>query len=352
MEKLRQTLNRIEPVKPEALKAAQGHLDRLTKPRGSLGRLEDLARLVIAIKGNRPKTFQNKAIFTLAADHGVTQEGVSAFPKDVTAQMVSNFLNGGAAINVLARHAGARVVVADIGVAVDLKPHPGLINKKISYGTKNMAREAAMTRQEAVRAIETGIDLLDAELKKGLDLAGTGEMGIGNTTAASAITAVFTNKPASRVTGKGTGLDDIGLRRKIKTIEKSIAVNRPDPHDPLDVLTKIGGFEIAGLTGVILAAAACKIPVIIDGFISGAAALCAGRLSPEASGYMIASHCSAEQGHRAILDHMKHKPLLDMGLRLGEGTGAALAMLVVDAAVKIYNEMATFASAGVSEKTS
>jgi nicotinate-nucleotide--dimethylbenzimidazole phosphoribosyltransferase len=351
MEKLKRTLNHIQPVKQKFLNAAQEHLDHLTKPQGSLGRLEDLARLVMAMKEDRPKSFSKKAIFTLAADHGVTQEGVSAFPQEVTAQMVANFLNGGAAINVLARHAGARMVVADLGVAGRLGSHPDLIAKKVGPGTKNMAKGPAMTRQQAIRAVETGIDLLDVEYQKGLDLAGTGEMGIGNTTAASAITSVLTHQPAARVTGRGTGLKDKDLIRKINIIKKSIAINHPDPDDPLDVLAKVGGFEIAGLTGVILAAAARKIPVIVDGFISGAAALCAYHLAPVARDYMIASHCSAERGHRAILKHMKQQPVLDLGLRLGEGTGAALAMLVVEAAVKIYLEMATFASAGVSEKT-
>jgi len=350
MEKLKSTLYNIQGVKKNLLVTAQKHLDTLTKPQGSLGRIEDLACRIIAIRDANTAGLSRKTIFTFAADHGVTEEGISAFPKEVTAQMVANFLDGGAAINVLAKHAGARVVVADLGVAVNLDPRPGLIIEKINYGTKNMARGPAMTRKECIRAIETGINLLSAEYEKGLDIAGTGEMGIGNTTSASAITAAFLKKPASSVTGRGTGINDESLRRKIRTVRQSIAVNRPSADDPLDVLTKVGGFEIAGLTGVILGAAAKKIPVVIDGFISGAAALCAYQLAPAAGDYMIASHCSAEQGHRLILDHMKQKPLLDLGLRLGEGTGAALSMLIVDAALKIYNDMATFSGAGVSEK--
>jgi nicotinate-nucleotide--dimethylbenzimidazole phosphoribosyltransferase len=350
MEKLKTTLYSIRGVKKELLLTAQKHLDTLTKPQGSLGRMEDLACRIIAIRDTHTAGLSRKTIFTFAADHGVTEEGISAFPREVTAQMVANFLNGGAAINVLARHAGARVVVADLGVVVDLEPQQGLIIEKINYGTKNMVRGPAMTRKECMRAIETGINLLNAEHRKGLDIAGTGEMGIGNTTSASAITAALLKKPASYVTGRGTGIDDENLKRKIDTVRKSIAVNRPDPCDPLDVLAKVGGFEIAGLVGVILAAAAKKIPVVIDGFISGAAALCAYQLTPAAGDYMIASHCSAERGHRLILNHMKQTPLLDLGLRLGEGTGAALSMFIVDAALKIYNEMATFTGAGVSEK--
>lgn len=276
---------------------------------------------------------------------------MSAYPKEVTAQMVYNFLNEGAGINVLAKHVGARVVVADIGVAEDLKPHPKLIIKKINYGTKNMTKGPAMTKAEAIKSIETGIEILEEESKKGIDIAGTGEMGIGNTTASSAITAVFTKKSVEDVTGKGTGIDNKGLENKIGIIKAALKINNPDPNDPIDVLSKVGGFEIGGLVGIILAAASKRIPVVIDGFISGAAALIAFYLEPKVKEYMIASHISQELGHRIILEHIGLKPLLDLNLRLGEGTGAALGMNIIEAAVKILTQMATFKSAKVSERT-
>ena len=288
-------------------------------------------------------------IFTLASDHGVTIEGVSAYPKEVTAQMVYNFLKGGAGINVLAKHVGARVIVVDMGVSQDLKPNSKLINRKINYGTKNMASEQAMTKIEAIRAIETGIDLVFNELRNGIDIIGTGEMGIGNTTSASAITACITKKTLEEITGRGTGLDDPGLKKKIKIIKKALSINKPDSADPINVLSKVGGFEIAGLTGIILAAASKKIPVVIDGFISSAAALIAYQIEPKAKEYMIAAHKSAEGGHKYILEYIGLKPLLDLSLRLGEGTGAALGIGLADAAIKILTQMATFDSAKVSE---
>jgi nicotinate-nucleotide--dimethylbenzimidazole phosphoribosyltransferase len=251
---------------------------------------------------------------------------------------------------VLARHAGARVVVVDMGVACDLKEHPDLVVKKVNYGTKNMAKGPAMSAEEAIRSVESGIEIFEKEFSKGVDIAGTGDMGIGNTTVSSAITSVITGKPAEDVTGRGTGIDDEALSNKIAIIKKSIEMNRPDAKDAIDVLSKVGGFEIGGLTGIILAAAARKVPVVIDGFISGAAALIAYTLAPEAKDYMIAAHCSVEKGHKSALDHIGLKPLLDLNLRLGEGTGAALGMSIVEAGVKILTEMATFKSAAVSEK--
>ncbi|MDD5130994.1 MAG: nicotinate-nucleotide--dimethylbenzimidazole phosphoribosyltransferase, partial [Candidatus Omnitrophica bacterium] len=288
--------------------------------------------------------------FTFAADHGVTDEGVSVYPKEVTAQMVYNFLNGGAGINVLAKHIGARVVVADMGVANQLKPNSDLRVKKINYGTKNMAKGPAMTREEAIKAVCAGIEIFEEELKLGIDIAGTGEMGIGNTTAASAITASFTGKSAEEVAGKGAGLSDSGLKNKIAVIKKSLLVNNPDPADAIDVLSKVGGFEIAGLVGIILAAAAHKIPVVVDGFISGAAALVAFKIEPKVKDYMIAAHKSQEAGHKIILEHIGLRPLMDLDLRLGEGTGGALAIGLADAAIKILTQMATFESANVSKK--
>ncbi|MFA5096952.1 MAG: nicotinate-nucleotide--dimethylbenzimidazole phosphoribosyltransferase, partial [Candidatus Omnitrophota bacterium] len=292
----------------------------------------------------------HKVIFTLAGDHGVTDEGVSAYPKEVTAQMVYNFLNGEAGINVLANHVGARVVVADIGVCVDLKPDPRLVLKKINYGTKNMARGAAMSREEAISSIYAGIEIFEHEYKKGIDILGTGEMGIGNTTSASAITACFTRKPVEEITGRGAGLDDRGLQHKIDIIKKSLTINNPDPSNAIDVLEKVGGFEIGGLAGIILAAAANRVPVVIDGFISGSAALIACGIEPVVKEYMIPAHCSVESGHKVVLDHLGLRPLLDLDLRLGEGTGGALAIGLADAALKILNQMATFKSACVSEK--
>lgn len=351
MNNLKETVDKIGVLDHNLMKKAQERLDNLTKPQGSLGRLEELAKLVVGITGKESPSLRNKVIFTFAGDHGVVEEGVSAYPKEVTPQMVYNFLRGGAGINVLAKHAGARVVVADIGVASDLKPHPELIVKKINYGTKNMAKEPAMPREEAIKSIEAGIEIFEEEYKKGIDITGTGDMGIGNTTPSSAIAAVFTGHPVEHLTGRGTGIDDDNLKNKIEIIKKALELNKPDSKDAIDVLSKVGGFEIGGLAGIILASAARKVPVVIDGFISGAAALIAYHLEPKVKNYLIASHCSVEIGHRLILEHMDLLPLLDLNLRLGEGTGAALGISLVEASIKIMTQMATFESAGVSEKS-
>jgi len=352
MERLMQYLKDITPINQGVMDKAQNNLNNLTKPLGSLGRLEELAKQITGIKGTEKPELKHKVIFTLAADHGVTEEGISTYPKEVTAQMVYNFLAGGAGINVLARHIGARVVIVDIGVAEKLKVQKsklkGFKDKKIAYGTENMAKGPAMTREEAIKSIKTGIEIFEEEFQLGIDIVGTGEMGIGNTTASSAITASITGRPIKDVTGKGAGLNEHGLNNKIKVIEAAIALNKPDPQDALDVLTKLGGFEIGGLAGIILAAAAHKTPVVIDGFISGAAALIAYHLEPKIRDYLIASHCSVEKGHRIILNHLGIKPLFDLDLRLGEGTGAALGINLADAAIKILTEMATFKSANVS----
>jgi len=312
--------------------------------------LEELAARIIEITGQERPAIRRAVVFTLAADHGVVAEGVSAYPQVVTAQMVENFLRGGAAINVLARHAGVDVVVADLGVAEPLPSRAGLVVKRIGPGTKNMIHGPAMTREEALAAIEAGIGLVEAERCQGVDLIGTGEMGIGNTTAASAIAAVLTGEPVEAVTGRGTGIDAATWQRKVEAIRRALAVNQPDPGDGLDVLAKVGGFEIAGLVGVILAGAAHRIPVVLDGFIAGAAALIAHALKPEVSHFLLASHCSAEPGHRAVLARLGLEPYLNLGLRLGEGTGAVLAFSLIRAALAIYMEMATFKSAGVSER--
>ncbi|MFH0738665.1 MAG: nicotinate-nucleotide--dimethylbenzimidazole phosphoribosyltransferase [Candidatus Omnitrophota bacterium] len=350
MEKIKKIIAGISGLDQAIIKKTQSRLDRLTKPLGSLGRLEELAKQICGIAAKESPLLRNKVIFTLASDHGVTEEGVSPYPKEVTAQMVYNFLAAGAGINVLANHVGARVVVVDIGVSSDLKPDPRLVIKKINYGTKNMAKGPAMTRDEAEKALCAGIEIFEAEFKAGVDIAGTGEMGIGNTTAASAITACFTKKPVEEITGRGAGLDDRGLKKKVATIKKALSLNKPNPADAMDVLSKVGGFEIAGLVGIILAAASKKVPIVIDGFISGAAALVAFHIEPKVKDYMIAAHQSVESGHKFILEHIGLKPLLNLDLRLGEGTGAALGIGLADAAVKILTEMATFESAKVSER--
>lgn len=354
MEKIKKVIDRISEIDNGCMAKTQKRLDNLTKPIGSLGRLEELAKRVAGITGKESPDIEKKVIFTLAADHGITEEGVSAYPREVTAQMVYNFLKGGAGINVLAKHAGVRVVVVDMGVAEKLKISGGGKNfkdKKIAFGTKNMAKGPAMTRAEAVKSIETGIELAEAEIRKGIDIIGTGEMGIGNTTASAALAAVFTNKPIEDLTGRGTGISDHAYKNKIEMIKRALDINRPDPTDPIDALSKVGGFEIGGLAGIILGAAAGKIPVVIDGFISGAAALVAFKIEPKVKEYMIASHCSVEKGHRIILEHMGLNPIFDLNLRLGEGTGAALGISMVEAATKILTQMATFKEANVSEKT-
>ncbi|MDP2952793.1 MAG: nicotinate-nucleotide--dimethylbenzimidazole phosphoribosyltransferase [Chloroflexota bacterium] len=349
MSKLDEVLAAIGPLDEKATASARARQDTLTKPQGSLGRLEELSVQVAGITGQERPRFPHKVVVTMAGDHGVAAQGVSAYPADVTPQMVLNFLRGGAGINVLARHAGARVVVVDMGVAAELPSHPKLMNKKVRLGTADMSQGPAMSRAEALRSLEAGIEVVEQELARGLDLLATGDMGIGNTTASSAVAAVFTGKPVFAVTGRGTGLDDAGLQRKIAIIETALAVNRPDPQDPLDVLAKVGGLEIGGIAGAILAGAAHRRPVVIDGFISGAAALIAAALCPRAKDYMIAAHCSVERGHRLVLEHLGLKPLLDLNLRLGEGTGATLGMFLVEAAARVLDEMATFAEAGVSE---
>ena len=329
---------------------AQKHLDNLTKPPGSLGRLEEFARRLVMITGDKSPVLDKKVIFTFAGDHGVTEEGVSAFPKEVTPQMVFNFLRGGAGINVLSRHAGAEVVVIDIGVDHDFGEVAGLINMKVVRGTKNFASGAAMTRAEAVKCIEAGISLADDYAKKGYRIFGTGEMGIGNTTPSSAIASVLTGRTVAEVTGKGTGISDESLKNKIRVIEKGIKLNDPDKSDAVDVLSKVGGAEIGGIAGIVLGAAANKLPVVIDGFISTAGALIAYCIEPKTADYMFSAHNSVEIGHKAMLEKMGLEPILDLNLRLGEGTGAALAMLLIEAGLKIYKEMATFGEAGVSSE--
>ncbi len=351
MDLLKSTLTNIKAVDGEWHITAQKHLDNLTKPPGSLGRLEEFARRIVAITESKNPLLDKKAVFTFAGDHGVTEEGVSAYPKEVTPQMVLNFLRGGAGINVLARHAGAEVVVIDMGVDHEFDETNGLIsNMKVVRGTRNFAKGPAMTPEEAVKCIEVGITIANGYAVKGYKIFGTGDMGIGNTTPSSAIAAVLTGTAVSKVTGKGTGITDESLENKIRVIENGIRLNKPDHKDALDVLAKVGGAEIGGIAGLVLGAAANRIPVVIDGFISTAGALIAYCLEPKTRDYMFAAHNSVEIGHTAMLSKMELQPILDLGLRLGEGTGAALAMLLIEAGLKIYKEMATFGEAGVSNE--
>jgi len=356
MDKLSSTIKKIRGIDKQIMQQAQKRLDDLTKPQGSLGRLEELARQIAGITARLDPPMERKVIFTLAGDHGVTEEGVSAFPKEVTLQMVHNFLGGGAAINVLARHVDSRVIVADMGVAGEIGQGSKVkgqrcMDKKIALGTKNFTKGPAMSRAEAIRCVEAGIELFEEENKNGIDIVGTGEMGIGNTTAASAVAAVFTAQPLEKLVGRGTGVGDEALENKIRVIKKALEFNRPDSADPLDVLSKVGGFEIGGLCGIILAAAAARVPVVIDGFISTAAALIAWHLESKAKDYMIAAHCSVEPGHRLMLEHIGLKPFLDLDMRLGEGTGAALGISIAEASIKILKEMSTFQSASVSNRS-
>ena len=350
--KLEDIIKAIKPLDETAMRAARARQDRLTKPRGSLGRLEELSILLAGMKADPFPSVERKAVIVMAADHGVAQEGVSAYPSDVTAQMVLNFVRGGAAINVLAHQARARVTVVDIGVNADFQPMPGLVRRKVLCGTRNMAQGPAMTREEAGQALQVGVDVLNEEAANGLDLVATGDMGIGNTTPSSAITAVMTGWPVAQVVGRGTGIDDQGLERKIKVIEQALQVNQPDRNDALDVLHKVGGLEIAGLAGVMIAAASRRLPIVVDGFISTASAMIAVSLAPGVREYLISSHQSVEIGHQAMLKHLKLKPLLDLNLRLGEGTGSALAFHLIEASTRILREMATFEEAGVSDKES
>ncbi len=340
----------IPPLDTDAMEGARARQQQLTKPPGSMGRLEEIAISMAGITHQVKPVIKRKAVVIMAADHGVTAEGVSAYPAAVTPQMVLNFLHNSAAINALARHAGAEVVVVDIGVAEPLE-HPQLLLRKVASGTANMTQGPAMTLEQVQAAIAVGMDVANSLIRQGVDTIATGEMGIGNTTASSAITAVLTHAPAHLVTGRGTGIDDAQLAHKISIIERAVAHNKPNDNDPLDVLAKVGGLEIAGLVGVILASAQASVPVVLDGFISGAAALVATRLIPAVRDYLFAGHVSVERGHSIILEQLKLSPILDLNLRLGEGTGAVLATTIIEAALQLHRDMATFAEAGVSDKT-
>jgi len=346
-------VKKIVELDSDSMSKAQVRLDSLTKPQGSLGRLEELAKQISGITGSLNPDMSSKLIIVMVADHGVVDEGVSAYPKEVTPQMVYNFLNGGAGINVLSNHVGADVVVVDAGVAVDLtalSSNSSFINKKIAFGTANMAKGPAMSVGQARQALEIGIDVAQQMIEKGYGIIGTGDMGIGNTTASSAIASCMCGVDAEFVTGYGTGIDQEGFNRKVDVIRRVIEVNKPDSRDGFEVLAKIGGFEIGGIAGVILGCAARRVPVVIDGFISGAGALIAESIAPKCRDYMIASHRSVEKGHKIMLEKLGMKPLFNFDMRLGEGTGAALGISIAEVSIKILNEMATFGEAGVSQK--
>ncbi len=352
MTTLQQYLDQISPIDEASREQATHYLSQLTMPHWALGQLLDVAVDLAGISGSITPTVVRKRMVVMAADHGVTAEGVSAFPAEVTPQMVANFVAGGAGINAIAAVAGADVTVVDMGVNADLSAlHSSdcFVDRKIAMGTVNMAQQSAMTVDQATQALLAGIELV-VQTQGETDLWGTGDMGIGNTTAAAAITAVVTGVPVAQAVGRGTGIDDTGLAIKIAVVNRAIVRNKPDAQDGLDILHKIGGFELAGIAGVILGAAITQKPVLIDGYISTAAALIAAKLAPAAVGYMIAAHKSVEPGHIAALDFLGKSPLLDLGFRLGEGTGAAMAMPLIDAAASMFTKVATFESAGVSER--
>lgn len=344
---LQAVLKRIQPVSEEQLASIQARIDRQAKPVGSLGRLEEFVRRYVAITGR--EEIRGKRVYTFAGDHGVVAEGVSAFPQEVTPQMVYNFVDGGASINALARHAGAEVLVVDMGVAIDFADLPGLIKRKVAKGTANFTQGPAMSRAQALQSLAAGVEMATRAKADGIDLIGTGDMGIGNTTPSAAIAACFCNLLPVQVTHRGTGIDDEALARKISVIARGLELNRPDPHDPVDVLAKVGGFEIGGIAGLVLGCAAEGVPVVIDGFISTAGALIASELHPQVRDYIFAAHQSVEIGHRHMLARIGRQPMLDLGLRLGEGTGGALAMTLIEGALRVLREVLTFSEAGVSE---
>ncbi len=337
----------IKPLDRSAMEKAEDRLNNLVKPQGSLGVLEDLVIQLAGITGDTIPRVENKMVVVMAGDHGVVEEGVSAAPQSVTPQMVYNFLHGGAGINVLARCAGAKVKVVDVGVADETLVHQNLISRKVRLATANMTKGPAMSREEALQALKIGIEIAEGEIDQGINLLATGEMGIGNTTPSSAILAVYSHADLSTIVGPGVGLNDAGVQRKIKAIKTALIVNQPDAADPIEVLAKVGGLELAAMAGLILGSALRQVPVVLDGFISGAAALIACKIAPQVKDYIIASHLSEEPGHKLVLDTIGLEPMLRMRMRLGEGTGAALAFNIIEAATRIMSEMATFEEAGV-----
>ncbi|MCE2528384.1 MAG: nicotinate-nucleotide--dimethylbenzimidazole phosphoribosyltransferase [Acidimicrobiia bacterium] len=348
---LSQVLEGIEPADARAMRRAMARQMILTKPPGSLGRLEEISVQLAGIFANPRPVIRDKAVIVAAGDHGVVAQGVTGYPQAVTAQMVRNFLEGGAAISVMARLGGVRQIVVDAGIASARFPdHPGLRTVRVGSGTADMSQGPAMSREQAVRCLEAGMTLAREVAASGVDLIATGDMGIGNTTPSSAIAATITGRPPTETTGEGTGRSSEELRRKTAVVAKALEVNAPDGLDPIDVLAKIGGFEIGVLAGVMLGAASERRAVVLDGFISGAAALIAYGLNPAVRDYLIASHRSAEKGHREVLAHIRLDPLLELAMRLGEGTGAVLAMGIIEAAAACLGQMATFDEAGVSDR--
>lgn len=345
---LETTIEKISELQSEAMEKARNHQKNLIKPYGSLGMLEDVAVKIAGITGEVSPDLEKKAVITCAGDHGVTAQGVSVAAQEVSKQMLIGMLNGGAAINVLTRHVGAEVSCVDLGI-VEPVDDPRLIVKRVGSGTDDISQGPAMTREQAREAVEAGIEVATEEIKKGAQLLATGDLGIGNTTPSSAILAAFTGFPIDLIIGKGTGIKYEALLKKIIVVEQALNINKPDPRDGLDVLSKVGGFEIGGIAGVILGAAAARVPVVIDGFISGAGAMIARAIAPRSVDYMLASHLSEEPGHKIMLTWLGIQPLLHMNMRLGEGTGAALAFSLIDASLKIVREMATFDNAGVSD---
>lgn len=347
---LREAIDAIEPIDRRYGRRARRLEERLTKPPGSLGRLEDVAVQVAGIMRSEQPQIRGKTVIVAAGDHGVVAQGVTGYPQAVTAQMVLNFLSGGAAVTAMARHGGVKVVVVDAGVASELPAHPELRSLRVGEGTADMTQGPAMSLEQAEQCLEYGIQLAQEVVAAGADLIGLGDMGIGNTTASSAIAAAITGASPEVTTGRGTGRSRAELAHKVSVVRRALALNRPDGRDGVDVLTKVGGFEIGVLAGVTIGGALAKRPVVLDGFISGAAALVACAVAPDVRGYLVASHRSAEQGHRVMLRHLRLRPLLDLKMRLGEGTGAVLAMGVVEAAVACLSEMATFDEAGVTDR--
>jgi len=348
MEIFERTVAGIRPAYEESKKEAAERLDKLVKPIGSLGKLEDIAVKISGITGKQKNSFEKKVTIIMASDNGVVEEGVSAAPQAVTALMTINFLKGITGVCVLSKHAGADIRVVDIGVASDLE-YPGLINRKIRKGTSNMAKGPAMSREEAISAIETGIEMVSQLVKEGYSLFGTGEMGIGNTSTASAVAMAFIGCSSEETVGKGVGLTEEGYANKKSVIERAISINKPDSNDPIDVLSKVGGFDIAGMTGCFLGAAYYRVPIVIDGFISAAAALAAYRINPLVRDYIIPSHLSEEPGYSLVINEIGLKPLLDLNMRLGEGSGCPLAFNIIEAAEAIISDMATFEEATIRD---
>ncbi|GAA3086146.1 nicotinate-nucleotide--dimethylbenzimidazole phosphoribosyltransferase [Streptosporangium carneum] len=351
MSLLEETIAAVRPLDESAVAEARDRQDIMTKPRGSLGALEDVSVRLAGLAGTCPPELpQPAAVAVFAADHGVHAQGVTPWPQEVTAQMVANFLAGGAVVNAFAAQFGARVVVVDVGVAADLKPGPGLLSRKVAPGTADLSQGPAMTREQARQVVETGIEVARELAADGVRCLVTGDMGIANTTASAALVSAFTGRDPAAVTGRGTGVDDATLTRKVEVVRQALALHRPDPADPLGVLASVGGFEHGALAGFILGGAALRLPVVLDGVITGAAALVAAALAPAAIEACVAGHRSVEPGHTAALDHLGLRPLVDLGLRLGEGTGALLALPLVQGAVRALRDVATFDSAGVTDK--